>query len=131
MLGDDLVDAYRAFVVEIYDRLAADGFPDLPQAATTVFRDIDGRGSLVTDLAVQAGYSAEMMWAIIHDLEAAGYVEVEDGRARPAERGHAAFESGRRALAEAEERLRERVGAERLEVFRDVLRALASPDSPS
>jgi DNA-binding MarR family transcriptional regulator len=127
MLGDDLVDAYRAFVMEIYDALSADGFPDLPQAATTVFRDIDGRGSLVTDLAVQAGYGIEMMWAVVRQLEASGYVEVEDGRARPAERGHAAFASGRRALAAAEERLRKRVGEERFVVFRDVLREIASP----
>ena len=65
LLGDHLVDAYRAFVTEIYDRLAAEGFPDLPQTATTLFRDIDARGSLVTDLAVQAGVTPAAMWELV------------------------------------------------------------------
>ncbi len=57
MVGDDLVDAYRTFVAEVYETLAEEGFPDLPQAATTVFRDIDSRGSRLADLAAQAGFS--------------------------------------------------------------------------
>jgi hypothetical protein len=126
MLGDDLVDAYRAFVAEIYDALATAGFPDLPQAATTVFRDIDGRGSLVTDLAVQAGFGAETMWRIVRELESGGYVEVEGDVVRPAGRGHDAFAAGRRALSDAEERWARRVGEERFATFREVLHELAS-----
>jgi DNA-binding MarR family transcriptional regulator len=126
-LGDDLVDAYRALTTEILDRLAAAGFPDLPQAATTVFRDIDGRGSLVTDLAYGAGLSPEIMKSIVDDLAARGYVEfLDDGRVRPAERGHKAFTAGRRAVADAEERWAARLGPERYDAFRASLRELAS-----
>jgi DNA-binding MarR family transcriptional regulator len=123
-LGDDLHDAYRSFVAEIYDMLAAAGFGDLPQAATTVFREIDGEGSLISDLAAQAGFSPAIMEAVVAELEAGGYVEVEHGRARPAARGHAAFAAGRRALAEAEERWEARLGADRFATFRAVLREL-------
>ena len=126
MLGDDLVDAYRVFIAEINDRLAAEGFPDLPQAATTVLRDMDGRGSFVADLAAQAGLSLTMMRSIIADLESGGYVEVDGDRVRPAARGNEAFDAGRRALAAAEERLEHRIGAERLATFRYVLRELAA-----
>src|SRR3954469_6795406 len=105
MLGDDLVDAYRALVAEVYDTLAVAGFPDLPQAATTVFRDIDGRGSLVSDLAVQAGVDVDTMWAVVRDLEAKDYVSVTDDRVRPAGRADDAFIAGRQALAQVEERL--------------------------
>ena len=129
-LGDDLIDVYRAFTFEIYDRLAAEGFPDLPQAATSVFHDIDDRGSRIADLAVQGGQSVEAMRAIVADLESSGYVVVEGDRVRPAERGRRAFEAGRRALAAAEEHLAARLGAERFAAFRAALRELAS-SSPS
>ena len=121
LLGDDLVDAYRVFITEVYDALAAAGFPDLPQAAATVFRDIDGRGSLLSDLAYHAGLSPAMMRSVIADLEASGYVEVDGDRVLPAERGHAAFEAGRQALAEIEDRWAQRLGPERFAVFREVL----------
>jgi DNA-binding MarR family transcriptional regulator len=125
-MGDDLLDAYRAFTTEIYDRLAAAGFPDIPQAATTVFRDIDGRGSLVSDLAVGAGFTPAMMHSVIDALEERGYVETVDGLVRPADRGHAAFQAGRQALAEAEQVWAARLGPERYDAFRASLRELAS-----
>jgi hypothetical protein len=125
LLGDDLVDAYRAFVAEIYDRLAADGFPDVPQAATPVFRDIADRGSRVADLAVQAGVAPDAMWEVVRALEERGYIEVDDDCVRPAERGREAYEARRRALAATEERIERRVGAERFEAFREVLREIA------
>jgi DNA-binding MarR family transcriptional regulator len=126
MLGDELVDAYRAFVGEIYEALAFDGFPDLPQVATTVFRDIDGSGSLVSDLAVQAGMSTIAMQSVVDELVDGGYVERDGERVSPAARGHNAFAAGRRALAAAEERLARRVGPERVAVFRSVLREMAA-----
>jgi hypothetical protein len=126
MLGDELVDAYRALLAEVYDLLAVAGFPDLPQAATTVFRDIDGRGSLVSDLAVQAGMHVDEMWAVVRDLEAKGYVAIGDDRVRPTGRADEAFVAGRRALAQAEERLAREVGAEKLATCREVLRAMAA-----
>ena len=126
MLGDELVDAYRAFVAEVYDTLAIAGFPDLPLAAVTVFRDIDGRGSLVSDLAVQAGMAVEAMWAVVRDLEAKDYVAIDGDRVRPAGRADDAFIAGRRALRQIEERLERRVGAERVAAFREVLRAITS-----
>src|SRR5688572_9508866 len=110
MLGDHLVDAYHAFVAESYDRLAAAWFTDLPQTATTLFRDIDGRGSLVADLAVQAGVTPAAMWELVRDLEAKGYVMVEGDAVRPAARGDEAFAAGRRALADAEAAIEQRVG---------------------
>lgn len=125
-MGDHLVDAFRVFVTEVYDALSAAGYPDLPQTATTVFRDIEGAGSYVPDLAAQAGYSTDMMWAVVRELEARGYVEVDGDKARPAERGHAAYEAGRKALAETEARWAERLGAERLSAFREVLAEMAS-----
>jgi hypothetical protein len=126
MLGDHLLDAYRAFVLEVYDTLAAEGFPDLPQAATTVFRDIDGRGSWIADLAAQAGYTQPMMRLVLEDLERAGYVEVDGDTVRPAPRGDAAFAAGRRALATVEERWERRLGHERFEVFRSVVREMSA-----
>jgi DNA-binding MarR family transcriptional regulator len=127
MLGDDLVDAYRAFVAEVYDALAAEGFPDLPQAGTTVFRDIEGRGSRVGDLAAQAGFSQSLMRAVIGELEARGYVEIAGDRVRPAERGHDVYAAGQRALAGIEERWERRLGPERFATFREVLEELGRP----
>lgn len=126
MLGDDLLDAYRVFVTEVYDSLAADGFPDLPQAATTVFRDIDGAGSLVSDLAAQGGMTPAMMWAVVRELEAGGYVEIDGETVRPAARGHEAYAAGRKALADAEERWGARIGADRVATLREILHELVS-----
>ena len=125
MLGDDLLDVFRALLEEIYDELAAAGFPDLPRAATTVFRDIDPRGSLVGDLAAGAGVTPAAMRAVVAELEAAGYVAVEGDRVRPAERGEAAFVAGRRALEAIEERWAARLGAEQFAAFRAALRERA------
>ena len=124
-MGDDLLDVYRALLAEIYDALGAAGFNDLPQAATTVFRDIDGRGSLPGDLAAGAGMAPDAMRAVLDRLVAGGYVEWVGDRVRPAERGHAAFAAGRQALAEVDERWSARVGPERFAVFREVLAELA------
>jgi hypothetical protein len=126
MLGDDIVDVYRAFLAEIYDELATAGFPDIPQAATTVFRDIDGRGSRIGDLAVQAGVTELMMRSVIDELVTAGYATIEGGLVMPAERGHAAFIAGRRALEAVEDRWAARLGPRRFTVFKEVLRELAS-----
>jgi hypothetical protein len=122
VLGDDLLDAYRTFVAEVYDRLSADGFPDVPQAATTLFRDIDGRGSRIPDLAVQAGFSVPMMQTVVAELEARGYIVVDGEVVRPAARGHEAFAAGRRALAATEEHWEQQLGTERFATFREVLR---------
>jgi hypothetical protein len=127
LLGDDLVDAYRAVVAEVYDSLARDGFPDLPQAATTVFRDMDERGSYLADLAVRSGVPTEHVRDLIGTLAERGYVTVDGDVVTPAERGLQAFAAGREALRHAEQRLAQQVGPDRYATFRTVLRKLAQP----
>jgi len=119
--GSLLFDVRRALLEELLERLALEGFTDIPLAASGLFRHIDLDGSLKSDLAVLVEGDIEALVAKLDDL---GYARSEGDRVQFTERGREAVETGQKALAEIEQPWAERVGQERFDTFRDVLEQL-------
>ncbi|MEW6123689.1 MAG: MarR family winged helix-turn-helix transcriptional regulator [Pseudomonadota bacterium] len=96
-LGYLLRHAYEQLSETVYGRLAAGGFGDIRRAHSSVFRNIAGGGSRVSDLAERAHMTKQGMAYLVESLAGLGYLEVmpdpADGRAKLARltaRGEAA-----------------------------------------
>jgi DNA-binding MarR family transcriptional regulator len=119
-----------AFLINerVIERASAAGFADVRIAHTAVFQHVRDEGSRITELAERAQLTKPTIVYLVNDLEALGYVEripdPADGRAklvRLTERGRAAIDTGRAAIAEIEDEWRAAFGAERLAQLRELL----------
>ena len=133
MLGALLRLPLRELNIRVGAALAAAGFGDLRPAHFTVFQHLAADGSRLTDLAARAQITKQSMGALIDDLERWGYVEripdPADGRVRIVRRtarGWAVERVARASVRAFEEEWEQRVGAERMRQFRDMLEEFAA-----
>lgn len=105
--------AGHQIVLELTERLRAEGFIDVRPAHSNVFENLDpyGPGTPLTELARRAQMSHPSMIELVDSLERLGYVErvrnPRDGRSRLVRitgRGLAAREAAHRVMEEIEAR---------------------------
>ena len=119
-----------AFLINerVLERAAAAGYSDVRIAHTAVFQHVLDGGSRITELAERAQLTKPTVVYLVNDLEALGYVQripdPSDGRAKLVQltdRGRAAIEVGRAAIAEIEGEWRAALGDERVAQLRELL----------
>ena len=125
--------AFRAFVVQLHERLAAAGYPDIRPSHTHVFQWIGGEGSRVADMAERAQLTKQAMAQLVEDLEARGYVErlpdPSDRRAkivRLTDAGWAVVRVGNPAIQEIESSWTQVMGEQATSVLRGALQQLVT-----
>ncbi|WP_116245011.1 MarR family winged helix-turn-helix transcriptional regulator [Nocardiopsis sp. FIRDI 009] len=112
----------------VQDALAAHGFADLRVSHGYVFQHLVDAQPTVGELAEKLGMTKQGASKAIAELQQLGYAErVPDPddarirRVRLTRRGHAAVDTARRARADLEERLRQRLGSASLDTVRTLL----------
>ena len=110
------------------ERLHERGFDDFDPAYLAVFRYPGPQGARPTDVAAQLGISKQALNHLLRALERRGYLELEahpdDLRSKRivlTERGVAAIEVIREAVAELETVWAAQLGAERFDELRELL----------
>jgi DNA-binding MarR family transcriptional regulator len=116
------------------ERLRERGFDDFDRAYFAVFRYPGPQGARPTDVAARVGISKQALNYLLRELERLGYLEREphpdDLRSKRivlTERGLAAVEVIREAVAEMEATWEERLGAKRFALLRNLLLELQKP----
>lgn len=122
------VDEMRARMLAA---LHAQGFDDLIPAHMIVLRYPGPDGLRPVEIAARSGMSKQALNYLLGQLEDAGYLERVDDpddrrskRVRVTDRGYAAIEVMRAAVAEVEKEFRLAFGKEDLKVLRDLLTRL-------
>ena len=131
-LGVLLREAWHAFLYELFDRLASEGFDDLRPAYSPVFQHIERGGTRIGVLAERAQMTNQSMGYLVDALEKRGYVQRQpdpaDRRAALVvitDRGRDEIAAARRLIAEIEREWTERIGQERMASLRQALGSLA------
>jgi DNA-binding MarR family transcriptional regulator len=137
----DLNDHNLAVLISILNRVVDDAvmaalatdFGDVTRSHGVVFEMLDPGGSRVADLARRARMTRQAMGELVEDLERLGYVErrpdPRDGRAKLVlltAKGSDALQSGIASVEALQMRWQERLGSERLRIFRESLVSLVS-----
>ena len=134
LMGTLLRIPYSALGEAVERGLREAGYAGISRAHLTVLQPLFMRpeGARLTDLAAWAHITKPSMTYLVNHLEAQGYVEraadPDDGRAqrvRLTERGLAAVQTIRAIVLETEAEWAGRIGPERLEQLRQILRELA------
>ncbi|SKA99737.1 DNA-binding transcriptional regulator, MarR family [Prosthecobacter debontii] len=85
-LGSLLRRPYARLQARLYERLAAEGFPEIRSAHSAVFRHLPTEGGRLTDLATAAGMTKQSMAYLVESLTDHGYLRIQadpaDGRAK-------------------------------------------------
>jgi MarR family transcriptional regulator, temperature-dependent positive regulator of motility len=131
-IGRLLLHAQRGFDAELNARLRERGYPDVRLAHSALFAHIDPEGTRSSELAERAGVTKQGMGQLVADLEKKGYVErVEDPADRRAKlvrltkKGWRHVRDAREIIGEIEEAYARRLGDERLETLRAILKDLS------
>jgi DNA-binding MarR family transcriptional regulator len=124
--------------MELFARLAGDGFGDLRTRHAAVLAYLDEDGIRATELARLTGRNKQIVGRLVDELEQLGYVErrpdPSDRRAKlvvPTERGLEQMRRGDEIVAEIEARHAKSMGARDYAEFRNVLRAVVARSSES
>lgn len=111
-----------------------ESFPGLRVSHFRLLELIPDSGARITDLAGVAGMTKQGLGQHVDYLQERGYAESErvagDRRVRLVRRtaaGDQAMEFGRAAIAKTEQQWRERLGADRFELFREALVEVCGP----
>ena len=123
-----------AAIDKLRDRIADAGHPDIREGHGCVFGFIDiEKGSRLTDLAANAGFTKQAVGEAVTELERLGYVtrvpDPQDGRAKIiklTEWGTDAVVKGRRVFAEIEAEWADQLGAELLASLREAVTKIAA-----
>jgi DNA-binding MarR family transcriptional regulator len=128
----------RSIQVEVFARLAENGFADLNPRHAAVLAYLDEDGVRATELARLSGRNKQIVGRLVDELEELGYVErrpdPSDRRAKlvvPTERGLEQMRRGDEIVAEIEARHAKSTGARDYAEFRNVLRAVVARGSES
>ncbi len=85
-VGRLMFNAARRFEQTIHDTVRAHGFPDIRFVHLTLTRNMDARGTRLTDLAARAGMTKQAMGQLVDQCEGLGIVtrrvDPADRRAR-------------------------------------------------
>jgi DNA-binding MarR family transcriptional regulator len=137
-LGALLRSPYRKLARRLYAEMAANGFPEIRQSHSVVFRHIAPGGSRLTDLAEIAGLTKQSMAYLLGHLAEHGYVKIgtdpDDGRAKQVQltkRGQSFIKALLAASSRLENEMREQMGADELQNLRAGLKALDAAISKS
>jgi DNA-binding MarR family transcriptional regulator len=129
--------AHRAAETQIMAALAAAGFDDLTVAQCRIVQRLGPDGIRITDLAEQAGVTKQTAGALIHDLEASGYVvrrpDPADARARLvmlSTRGEGLCAAAAVEVAKVEADWRAQVGPDAYRALREMLMSLREVTDP-
>ncbi len=122
---------FHALVVQLHERLAERGYPDIRPAHGNVFGHIQPDGSRLTELAERAQITKQSMAYLVDYLETRGYVErmpdPEDGRARVirlTERGWEVRQIGAEIIDQIEGQWKTNIGEEKMHQLRSLLEEL-------
>lgn len=133
MMGTLLRIPFEATVARIAEDYAAAGYGELRPPHFTVFQHLPPEGARATDLAEQAQLTKQYMGTLIDYLEDRGYVVREpdptDRRAslvKWTERGQVVAALARASLGRLEAEWAARLGGDRLEQLRTLLRDLTA-----
>ena len=131
-IGVLLREPFLALTAHIHRRLCEHGHPHVRPAHGVVFQFLDRGGTRVSVLAERAQMTKQSMAELVAHLEAHGYVErvpdPSDRRAklvRATARGRATVPIALAAIAEMEDRWRERVGDDGMRRLRELLDSIA------
>jgi MarR family transcriptional regulator, temperature-dependent positive regulator of motility len=131
-IGRLLVDAARAFEVELNERLRQRGYADVRLSHSAVFGYIDRAGTRVVELADRAGMTKQSMGELVDDLVAKGYLERQpdplDRRAKLivlTSQGRRHIRAAQAEITAIEARYGAQLGRQRLESLRTALALLA------
>lgn len=115
----------------VQERLTSDGFTGLRTSHGYLFQHLLGGSPTIRELAAALDVTQQGASKAVSELERLGYAErrpdPHDARVRRValtRRGHGAVDAARRARADLEERLRERLGARGRDAVRALLRDL-------
>ena len=132
-LGALLRLPYQALNKRLYGELAANGFPEIRPAHSSVFRHILPDGSRITDLAERAQMTKQSMAYLVDYLHEKDYVtfvpDPTDGRAklvRLTGRGAAFMASAIAFSKQIEAEVARQIGAEDMAQLRRLLQKVAS-----
>ncbi len=132
-----LREPFRAMTDLLMQRLTERGHPEVRYAHGAVFQYLDDGGTRVGVLAERARMTKQSMAELVAHLERHGYVErvpdPADGRARlvrATARGREVFAIARQVMADVEERLDARLGAERVTALREILNEVGEELDP-
>jgi len=127
-IGVLLREPFLALTEHVHRRLCEHGHPQVRAAHGVVFQFLDDGGTRVSVLAERAQMTKQSMAELFTHLEAHGYVErVPDPGDRRAKlvrvtaRGRETIPVANAAIAEVEDRWRERVGEDGLRRLRELL----------
>src|SRR3954447_12658812 len=130
-LGLLLREPYRIGSEELHRRIARRGHEEIRAPHGRVFEFLDDEGTQVSELSRRAQITKQSMAELVAHLERHGYVErvPEPGDrraklARATARGAEVYGVAREVVAEVEERLVERLGADRVAQLRELLVAV-------
>jgi DNA-binding MarR family transcriptional regulator len=133
-LPDHLARWLEAANKRLYADLRAQGmlvFPELRGSHRRILQMIPPQGVRITDLALIAGMTKQALGEFVDWLEQSGFVrsgrDPADGRVRlvtRTDRGDAAAEAARLAIAAVEREWRKEVGAEAFDTMKQALREL-------
>jgi DNA-binding MarR family transcriptional regulator len=133
MIGALLRIPFEATVARIAEDYAAAGYADLRPPHFAVFQRLPPEGARATDLAEQSHLTKQYMGTLIDYLEVRGYVVREpdptDRRAslvKWTERGQVVAALARESLGRLEDEWAARLGGDRLEELRGLLRDLTA-----
>jgi DNA-binding MarR family transcriptional regulator len=125
--------AFRAFVTQLHDCLAAAGYPDIRPAHTHVFQWIGASGARVADMAEHAQLTKQAMAQLVDDLEQRGYLErqpdPDDRRAkivRLTEAGWAVVRVGLACIESIEHTWARQLGPDQMHALRAMLADLGA-----
>src|SRR5580700_8738366 len=136
--ADDLPDHLPRWLEMAQRRMNADlaaggiaGFPELRGSHQRLLQMVPPQGIRITDMAALAGMTKQSLGEFVDWLEQSGFVssgrDPSDGRVRLVlltDRGKAAVAESQRVIDAVERQWRERVGAARYDVMKEVLREL-------
>ncbi len=126
-----LSHTFRAITLELNQRLAEEGFTDLPASAGFAFARLAGGGASSGELATYLGVSKQAAGQLVDQLEARGLARRTPGpnartkTVRLTERGYECTRAATRIGTEIEARWAARVGAARLDTLVADLRAIS------
>ena len=134
LIGALLRIPWEAVQQHMLERLHERGFDDFDRAYFAVFRYPGPHGARPTDVASRVGISKQALNYLLRELERLGYLEREphpdDLRAKRivlTERGVAAVDVIRDAVAEMEAAWEQRLGSNRFAQLRNLLLELQQP----